>query len=160
MGRALPLLRVIEGQHAELVVLLRLVQEGGKEQPRRLFPFMRRELLAHLRAAAQELYPMVAEAEQQPETVDVITETNKRIEGLLDQFGTLQYGSPGWNRNIDELVSRFDEHVRLAAGGVFPKSRAMFGMAQLRGMERRFVSRWANERIALEAQQPMRGRSQ
>lgn len=148
-GREAPLLRVIEGEHAEFLTALRMVQQADVSTQRRLFPIVIRTLLAHVQAEEEELHGLVDGVARVQASRTLARQQHGQIERLINRLSALPYGTSAWNQTMDELVSTFRNNIRLEEREVFPLIRASFNVDQLEGAERRYIARKMRALLAL-----------
>jgi hypothetical protein len=115
-------------EHGEMKALLLLV--GAANDPkvwREGFPRIRTELLAHERAEARAVYPVL----RQHEALSAIAEAHevdaRNIEAQLDRLSATDCEHPDWKATYDALVDLFNRHAKQEEDEYFPEASRVLG---------------------------------
>jgi hypothetical protein len=133
--------RTLMQEHGEVsALLLRLKGSDDIELRRRLFPLIRKELLAHEKGELAVLYPVF---EQYEETVELARHHDREaqtMESLIRRLHELDCASASWGPTFEELVEAVQHHVREEESNFFPKGELAMGSKQADDLQTRYLA--------------------
>mgnify|MGYP001328113553 CR=1 FL=1 len=133
--------RRLAEDHGELSTLVLRLQAATGEAParRELFPLIRRQIQAHLRAEQQELHAPLRRFRQARLLLGQQVEEQRRVEGLLEQLAVTDHSTPAWSRWFEDLARLWGEHVENEEEQLFPLARDLLPPDELDLMAERFL---------------------
>jgi hypothetical protein len=126
-------------EHSEVSVLIRRVSSSSDEEVRgKLYPEIRRQLLAHEKGELMQVYPAF---NQHPELRQIVSQHGQQagqLEQLIGQLDRLPVGAPEWKATFDRLVERVEDHVDLEETQFFPAGQHLMGDDQAASLLERY----------------------
>jgi hemerythrin superfamily protein len=136
----LGIFRRLQAEHAEVHKLMaRLAEDENPDLRSKLFPKVKRELLAHGRAEQKEFYSVLKRYES---TRALATETMSQhddIEGLLEELDDAEMSAGSWSDLFEELMSTVEAHVDAEENDLFPKAKEVVSQEMAKDLEHRFA---------------------
>lgn len=121
-------------QHAEVKVLLKRLQ-AAPDRRGELWPEIRRDLLAHERGEAREVYPALRD---HAETRALAEHHDEEAAELEDLIMDIDEGQRDWQALFDELVTTVIRHAIEEEKEIFPKAQKAIGEDMARQLDARF----------------------
>ena len=139
-------LNTLEGEHAEVAMLMRACLEEGHDDHdpealecrRELYRRIRVHLLAHTRAEAQELYGVL---ELRPSTREHALHSeleHREIEHLIRRLDHIAESDIGWMPTFATLQMKVEAHVRDEEQIFFDEAKLILDRAELREIDGRY----------------------
>lgn len=129
----------LAGEHAEVSTLMKRVAGTMEAQEReKLFPEIRRNLLAHARGEEEEFYPVLREHPEVAELVSQCLDEHKEIEQYLDRLDVNDKSTREWGDAFEQMMSAVENHVEREENALFPKAKDLLESQQAKDMEGRF----------------------
>ncbi len=137
-------------EHGELWVLLKRAAHTSDAALReRLYPEIRRRLLAHERAETAELYRELSQHEMTVRLCVGHQDQARHLEAILSELDQLDVTSPEWERAMELLVQTVEQHVFDEEGDYFPRAQSVLGEEAAKAMTERYEARKELELAAL-----------
>jgi len=141
-------LNTLEGEHAEVAMLMKAVLEEGHDDHdpeaiecrRELFHTIRVQLLSHAKAEEQELYGVL---ELRPVTRDRATHNSiehREIEHLIRRLDHMSESDLGWMPTFASLQMKVEAHVADEEGKLFEECKLVLTKSELREIDDRYKS--------------------
>ncbi|MFT3927680.1 MAG: hemerythrin domain-containing protein [Myxococcales bacterium] len=128
-------------EHGEATALLwRVKGSDDPETKARLWPTIRRELLAHEQGELAIVYPVYAEY---PETRKLAVRHNQEAERLASMIGRIDKLNPrdeAFTELFEQLAMMVNEHVEEEEGEIFPAGQKTFG-EQAEELDKAYLSK-------------------
>jgi hypothetical protein len=139
-------LNTLEGEHAEVAMLMRACLEEGHDDHdpeslecrRELYRKIRVQLLAHAKAEAQELYGVL---ELRPATREHALHSeleHKELEHLLRRLDHMAESDIGWMPTFATLQMKVEAHVREEESVLFDEAKLILDKDELRQIDDRY----------------------
>lgn len=137
-------------EHGEVSALLnRLAHTSDAGTRARLYPEIRRKLLAHERAEASEVYAALAEHEMTVRLATAHEDQLHRIESVISELDRCDVASTDWERGVNLLVQAVEQHVFDEEGDYFPRAQNVIGDASAQALQERYEAKKQQELAAL-----------
>ena len=104
----------------------------------KLYPTIRRELLAHEKAELAAVYPELAEC---PETSTIATRhatEASELQLIINALDALDFGDERWSSAFDRLAGLVKAHIEEEENDFFPKAQAIIGEERAKELESRY----------------------
>jgi len=115
-------------EHGEVTALLLRIKSSDDPKTRaRLWPTLRRELLAHEKAERSVVYPTYA---QYPAIAELALEHNQEanhLSTLIELINETEPSDPGWEALFKDLVKLVQHHAGQEESEIFPAGQKEFG---------------------------------
>lgn len=142
--------RLLVEEHGEIWVLLkRAAHSSDLEVRSRLYPEIRRRLLAHERAEIAELYSELSQHEMTVRLAVGHQDQVRHLEAVLSELDGLDVASPEWERAMELLVQTVEQHVFDEEGDYFPRAQSVLGEERAKALTERYEARRQRELDAL-----------
>jgi Hemerythrin HHE cation binding domain len=139
-------LSTLEGEHAEVAMLMRAVLDEGHDDHdpealecrRELYHRIRVGLLAHAKAEEQEFYGVL---ELRPATHDRVGHSeleHKEIEHLIRRLDHMAESDVGWMPTFASLQMKVEAHVREEETALFDEAKLVLDEQELRDIDDRY----------------------
>ncbi len=126
-------------EHGKVGALIKRVGLSSDEGVRaKLFPTIRRQLLAHEKGEMKVVYPALAEF---PETAAIAAEHANHateIEAAIAELDSLPFGAAGWPSAFERLEMLVKEHVKHEENDYFPRAQKLLGEDRAKRMQQEF----------------------
>lgn len=120
--------KLLAQEHGEISALLhRLAYSSDVATRGRLYPEIRRKLLAHERAERDEVYRALAQHEMTVRLATAHDDQEHRLEGVLATLDACDMSSAEWERGVTLLVQTVEQHVLDEEGDYFPRAQSVHG---------------------------------
>lgn len=129
----------LAGEHAEVSTMMKRVagtMDTGERE--KLFPEIRRSLLAHAKGEEEEFYPVLREIPELQSHVDQSLDEHRQIERLLEQLNGEDKAARQWGDTFEQLVSAVEKHVEHEENEMFPKANDALESQRAKDMESRY----------------------
>jgi hypothetical protein len=139
-------LNTLEGEHAEVAMLMRALLEEGHDDHdadalecrRELYHKIRVQLLAHAKAEAQELYGVL---ELRPATREHALHSeleHRELEHLIRRLDHMSEADIGWMPTFATLQMKVEAHVREEEEVFFDEAKLILDRDELRQIDDRY----------------------
>lgn len=129
----------LAGEHAEVSVLMKKVAGTTDAQEReKLFPEIRRNLLAHAQGEEEEFYPILREYPELQGSVDRCLAEHEEIETQLEALNSGDKSSRDWLDRFERLMGAVESHVEHEEQELFPRANDLLESQQAKDMEERY----------------------
>jgi hypothetical protein len=158
-------LSTLEGEHAEVAMLMRAVLDEGNDDHdpealecrRVLYRRIRVALLSHAKSEELELY---AALERSPATSERASHSeleHRELEHLIRRLDHMSEADLGWMPTFTSLQMKVEAHVETEENILFEQAKSVLGADTLREMDERYrVARRRFEKL-LEAEELAHG---
>lgn len=129
----------LAGEHAEVATLMKKVAGTMDVQEReKLFPEIRRNLLAHAQGEEEEFYPILREYPELQASVERCLAEHKQVEQLLEQLNVGDKSTKEWGTLFEQLKSAVEGHVEHEENELFPTANDLVESKRAKDMEERY----------------------
>lgn len=129
----------LAGEHAEVSTLMKKVAGTADIQERdKLFPEIRRNLLAHAQGEEEEFYPILSEYPALQSSVARCLAEHKEIEKQLESLNAGDKSGKAWGDRFEQLMRAVEGHVEYEEQELFPKANDLVEGQRAREMEQRY----------------------
>ena len=140
----------LAGEHAEVSTMMKQVAGTMDAQERqKLFPEIRRSLLAHAKGEEQEFYPVLREIRGLQSHVERSLEEHREIESLLERLNQGDKSTKDWTDSFERLMSSVEQHVKHEEQEIFPRANEAIESKRAKEMERRYETAEEREKETL-----------
>jgi hypothetical protein len=120
--------RKLAQEHGEVTALLLRVKSSDDLEVRaKLFPEIRKNLLAHEQGELSVVYPAFRAYPETEIIADKHAQEASQLEEMLTQLTALPVGEQGWATAFDALVDLVQNHVKEEEGQFFPAGERVLG---------------------------------
>lgn len=129
----------LAGEHAEVSMLMKRVAGSTDAQSReKLFPEIRRNLLAHAQGEEEEFYPALRKYPELEAMVDKSLNEHREIEQFLEQLNAEDKSTKEWGDGFEQLMHAVEKHVDHEENQLFPKANDLVESDEAKEMEGRY----------------------
>ena len=126
-------------EHGEVATMLkRIAMSSDPEVRARLYPEVRRQLLAHERCELTDVYPILSSYEMTRRIALAHEDKAREIEAAIVAVDKLEFASPEWPRSFELLVQTVEQHVNDEEGDYFPRAQDVLGEEESKAMLERY----------------------
>jgi hypothetical protein len=141
-------LATLEGEHAEVALLMKAVVDEGHDDRdpeslecrRELFGKIRVALLAHAKAEEQELYSTLERIPATREHAAHSEIEHRELEHLLRRLEHMSEADLGWMPTFASLQMKVEAHVEEEETSLFEQAKRVLSAAQLRDIDERYLA--------------------
>lgn len=129
----------LAGEHAEVSMMMKRVAGTTETSERdKLFPEIRRNLLAHARGEEEEFYPPLQEFAELDGLVSQCLDEHQEVEAYLDRLDVKDKSGKDWGDLFEQMMKAVEEHVEREENMLFPKANDLLESQPAKDMEERY----------------------
>lgn len=130
----------LAAEHAEVSSLLGRVTGADHNTRERLFPEIRRQLLAHAHGEENEFYPELRRFPALTDTVETCLREHREIDAMLHELDHSEKSTAAWGNLFNRMLNAIETHVNREEQELFPKAKDLLTRERAEAMEARYES--------------------
>lgn len=145
---------VLAREHRDFEARFAQVQQLGAprlDEARRIYAQLADQLVAHLRAEAEVVYPILAGLRELGDDVAGAVAAHARLVQAVGELRVLRVTAGEWLRAVRRLEADIEHHIDLAEREMFPVARRALSEAEAQALAHAFID---HEHLALAPPAP------
>ena len=115
-------------EHGKVGALIKRVSMSSDEAVRaKLYPTIRRELMAHEKGELKVVYPALAEFPETAAIASAHAHHASEIEAAIAELDALSFNTASWAPAFERLAKLVNQHVEQEESNYFPKAQQVLG---------------------------------